>query len=116
MQRLTGNTAYLYAIAFSPDGKLVLTTSADNTTRLWDLQAGQELRRFTGHQGPVEWAAFSPDGKTFVTGSDDGTARIWSVDYRDTMIYLCSNLLRDFTDEEQEQYHIMDNLPTCPVQ
>jgi WD40 repeat protein len=64
----------------------------------------------------VEWAAFSTDGKTFVTASDDGTARIWSVDYRDTMNYLCSNLLRDFTDAEQEQYHIQDNLPTCPTQ
>jgi WD40 repeat protein len=116
LQRLTGHTAYLYAVAFSPDGRLALTTSADNTARLWDLQTGRELRRFIGHQGPVEWAAFSPDGKTFVTGSDDGTARKWSVDYQDTMNYLCTNLLRDFTAAEREQYHIVDNLPTCPAQ
>jgi len=116
VQRLTGHTAYLYAVAFSPDGKLVLTTSADNTARIWDLQTGQELRRFTGHKGPVEWAMFSPDGKNFVTGSDDGTARLWSVDYRDTMNYLCLNLLRDFSSEEREQYHIKDSLPTCPKQ
>jgi WD40 repeat protein/transcriptional regulator with XRE-family HTH domain len=113
LQRLTGHTAYLYAVTFSPDGKLVLTTSADNTARLWDLQTGLEFRRFTGHKGPVEWAAFSPDGKTFVTGSDDGTARLWSVDYRDTMNYLCSSLLRDLTNEEREQYHIVDNVPIC---
>jgi WD40 repeat protein/transcriptional regulator with XRE-family HTH domain len=116
LQRLTGHTAYLYAVAFSPDGMLALTSSADNTARLWNLQTGLELRRFIGHKGPVEWAAFSPDGKTFVTASDDGTARIWSVDYRGTMNYLCSNLLRDFTDAEREQYHIKDNLPTCSVQ
>jgi WD40 repeat protein len=115
LQRLTGHTAYLYAVAFSPDGKLALTSSADNTARLWDLQTGQELRRFIGHKGPVKWAAFSTDGKTFATGSDDGTARIWSVDYRDTMNYLCASLLRDFTETEREQYHIKDNLPTCPV-
>jgi WD40 repeat protein len=115
LQRLSGHTAYLYAVAFSPDGKLALTSSADNTARLWDLQTGRELRRFIGHEGPVEWAAFAPDGRTFVTGSDDGTARIWSVDYRDTMNYLCSSLLRDFTDAEREQYHIQDNLPICPV-
>jgi WD40 repeat protein len=64
----------------------------------------------------VEWAAFSPDGETFVTGSDDGTARMWSVDYRDTTNYLCSSLLRDFTDAERAQYDIKDNSPTCPVQ
>jgi WD40 repeat protein len=116
LQRLTGHTAYLYSVAFSSDGMLVLTSSADNTARLWELRTGKELRRFIGHQGPVEWAVFSPDGKTFVTGSDDGTARIWSVDYRETINYLCSNLLRDFTDAEREQYHIKDNLPTCSVQ
>ena len=113
--RLSGHTAYLYAVAFSPDGMLALTSSADNTARLWDIQTGRELRRFIGHRGPVEWAAFSPDGKTFVTGGDDGTARIWSVDYRDTMNYLCANLLRDFSDAEREQYHIADNKPTCPT-
>jgi len=116
LQRLSGHTAYLYAVSFSPDGRLALTSSADNTARLWDLKTGRELRRFIGHNGPVEWAAFSTDGKTFVTGSDDGTARIWSVNYRDTMNNLCSNLLRDFTDIEREQYHIKDNAPTCPIQ
>jgi WD40 repeat protein/transcriptional regulator with XRE-family HTH domain len=114
LKRLTGHAAYLYAAIFSPDGKFALTTSADNTARLWDLDTGQELRRFMGHKGPVEWAAFSPDGATFVTGSEDGTARMWSVDRHDTMNYLCSHLLRDFTAEEREQYHILDGSPTCP--
>lgn len=112
--RLIGHTAYLYSVAFSPDGSFALTGSADNTARLWDLQTGQELRRFTGHLGPVEWAVFSPDGKTVITASDDGTARIWDVDYRDTIQYLCSHLLRDFTEEERLQYHILDSAPTCP--
>lgn len=112
LQRLTGHSSYLYAVAFSPDESLVLTSSADNTVRLWDLHTGKELRRFIS-RGAVEWAAFSPDGKTFITGSDDGTARVWSVDYRDSMNYLCRSLLRDFTDAEREQYHIEDNQPTC---
>jgi WD40 repeat protein len=116
VQRLTGHTAYLYAVAFSPDGKLVLTSSADNSARLWDLETGQELRRFMGHQGPVEWAAFAPDGKTFVTASDDGTARIWSVDSNDTIRHLCDKLLRDFSAAERAQYHILEGTPTCPAQ
>lgn len=115
IQRLTGHTAYLYAVVFSSDGRLVLTTSADNTARLWDVQTGLELRRFTGHTGPVEWAVFSPDGKTFVTVSDDGTARMWDVDYSDTVQYLCSNLLRDFTVDERIQFGIQDQSPTCPA-
>lgn len=112
--RLAGHTAYLYSVEFSPDGKTALTGSADTTARLWDLATGIELRRFTGHTGPVEWAAFAPDGKTVVTASDDGTARLWDVDYHDTVRYLCSHLLRDFSDDERIQYRITGSEPTCP--
>lgn len=114
LQRLVGHTAYLFSVAFSPDGKFGLTGSADNTARLWDLETGQELRRFVGHTGSVESAVFSPDGKTFATASDDGTARLWDVDYRDTMQYLCSHLLRDLTEAERQQYRITDSQPICP--
>jgi len=40
--------------------------------------------------------------------------RMWDVDYHDTIDYLCSNPLRDFTAEERAQYPIMDDKPTCP--
>jgi WD40 repeat protein len=73
-----------------------------------------ELRRFSGHTAAVENVAFSPDGKYILTGSDDGTAMLWDVDYRTTINYLCSVLLRDFTDDERAQYDIKDNSPTCP--
>jgi hypothetical protein len=46
--------------------------------------------------------------------SDDGSVQFWDVDYRETVRYLCSLLLRDFTDEERLQYNIIDNTPTCP--
>jgi len=49
-----------------------------------------------------------------VTSSDDGTAMLWDVDYHTTVDYLCSILLRDFTDDERAQYGIKDNTPTCP--
>jgi WD40 repeat protein len=81
---------------------------------LWDVQTGQELRRFAGHTAGVEDAVFSPDGKYILTGSDDKTARLWDVDYHTTMQYLCSRLLRDLTPDERAQYGITDTTPTCP--
>jgi WD40 repeat protein len=57
---------------------------------------------------------FSPDGKFILTSSDDGTARLWDLDYHTTMQYLCSRLLRDFSDAERAQYNIKDTTPTCP--
>jgi WD40 repeat protein len=67
----------VYSVTFSPDGKTLATASADGTARLWDVQTGQELRRFVGHEKGVEDVTFSPDGKTIATVSDDGAARLW---------------------------------------
>ena len=57
-------------VAFSPDGKTVLTGSEDQTVRLWDAATGHP-RRALPHPGTVDAVAFSPDGKTFLTGCDD---------------------------------------------
>jgi tetratricopeptide (TPR) repeat protein len=66
-------------VAFSPDGKTVLTGSRDKTARLWAAATGQPLGPPLPHQGYVSAVAFSPDGQTVLTGSYDSTARLWRV-------------------------------------
>jgi len=74
-------SAVVEAVAFSPDGKTVLTGGEDGTARLWRVDSGQMLGQPLRHkEGPVWAVAFSPDGKTVLTGSQDGTARLWRVD------------------------------------
>jgi WD40 repeat protein len=101
-------------VAFSPDGKYVLTGSADRTAKLWDVSTGKEIRTFSGHSDTIFAVAFSPDGQYIVTAADDKTARIWDVDYHKTVELACSVLSRDLTSEERTEYGISDSDPTCP--
>ena len=57
-----GHAASVDAVAFSPDGKQVLTGSDDYTAKLWD-RSGREIQSFKGHSYPIKSVAFSPDGK-----------------------------------------------------
>ncbi|HKI17309.1 MAG TPA: serine/threonine-protein kinase, partial [Isosphaeraceae bacterium] len=64
-------------VAYSPDGKTILTGSQDNTAHLWDAETGRPLGAPLEHGGAVVVVAFSPDGKAALTASRDKTVRIW---------------------------------------
>lgn len=67
------------SVAYSPDGRFVLTGGDDGSPRLWDVATGQQIRSFVGHKGGVTSVAFSSDGRFVLTGGRDGTARLWDV-------------------------------------
>jgi WD40 repeat protein len=74
-----GHTSYVNSVAFSPDGRQILSGSGDNSIKLWDVAAGWEIKTFSGHTGFVYSVAFSPDGRQILSGSWDGTFRKWDI-------------------------------------
>jgi WD40 repeat protein len=74
-----GHTMSVASVAFSPDGKYVLSGSWDDTLKLWNVETGREIRTFTGHRDNIKSVAFSPDGKYALSGSEDRTLKLWDV-------------------------------------
>jgi WD40 repeat protein/serine/threonine protein kinase len=73
------HTNLVRGIAFSPNEKLLASSSDDGAATLWDLSTSKKLFSFK-HPSWVLDVAFSPDGKLLVTGCADGAARLFRVD------------------------------------
>jgi WD40 repeat protein len=57
LQKLEGHSGWVTSVAFSPDGKLVVSRSDDRTVRLWDTATGAALQTLEGHSGWVSSVA-----------------------------------------------------------
>ena len=85
---LSGHADAVEAVAWSPDGTLLVSASKDHTVRLWGRVNGQALATLSGHADAVEAVAWSPDGRYLASVSLDETVRLWDTTTRQALATL----------------------------
>jgi WD40 repeat protein len=106
------------AVAFSPDGRLVVTGTAYSTAQVWEAASGKLVATLSEHTGSgytdrVLAVAFSPDGRFVLTLSDDGTARRWPMlAGTQSLIESAKSIVpRCLTLSQRQRFHLVPDAP-----
>ena len=73
-----GHKGEVWAAAYSPDGKSIVSGGADKLVHIWDAASGKERRTLPGHASAVTCVLYSHDGKSILSCSGDKTLKLWN--------------------------------------
>jgi WD40 repeat protein len=77
-QSIENHADWVLGLAFSPDGKHLLSCGRDKTAKVWDLASKESVLTFPDHQNTVWAVAAKPDGKLAYSVGEDGQIRTWN--------------------------------------
>jgi WD40 repeat protein len=78
LRNLSGHTSEIWSVAFSPDERMLASSSTDHTIRLWSTKTGKCLQILTGHMHWVMSVVFSAQSDILVSAGFDRTIRFWN--------------------------------------
>jgi WD40 repeat protein len=67
----------LFAVAYSPDGRYLVTAGMSRTIQVWDAKTGRPIGTLGENPRDIRAVAFSRDGRTLASASRDGTINLW---------------------------------------
>jgi len=79
VQTFLGQDGHVYSVAFSPDGRQLVSGSSEGSVRLWDVSEGKLHKLMRGHLGAVSATLFSHDGTRIFSAGHDGRIVVWDV-------------------------------------
>lgn len=77
-QTVENHADWVFGVAFTPDGKRLLSASRDKTAKVWDLAARESVLTFPEHQAAVFGVAIDPAGKIAASVGQDNQVRYWN--------------------------------------
>jgi len=76
---LTGGPGLLTCLAYTPDGRTLVSGANDGVVQFWDVEGRALKNTIKAHAGAVRALALSPDGRTLATAGPDRFVRVWDL-------------------------------------
>ncbi|KAG1720821.1 WD40-repeat-containing domain protein [Suillus paluster] len=102
----------VYAIAISPNSRILASAWSDKTARLWNLKTRQPISSLLQHAEIVHCVSFVADGKLLATGCHDTNAYTW-----DVAVIVMEACLDDLLKPQEPHNALLNrDVTQCPVQ
>lgn len=112
---LSGDTQAVSSVAFGPDGKVLVSGSADGDIRLWDMQTHELIGTLGVQTEAVNSVAFAPGKGMLASVGEDDSIVLWNVDFQGWISRACQIGNRDLTAKEWNTYFgARPYRKTCP--